>query len=105
MKKEVQLPTKDEIIEKIRKEKKYLSEKYFITEIGLFGSYVRGEQKKKSDVDILIDYDHSKGLSLFDIVDLTDHLTTLFGVKTDVALKNSLKTAIGYYILKEVVYI
>ena len=49
------LPSKDEIIEKISNEKQHLSEKYHVSEIGLFGSYARGEQKNRSDIDILIE--------------------------------------------------
>jgi len=68
-------------------------------------SYIRGEQKKKSDVDILIDYNEKEKFSLFDLMDLSDHLSKLLGVNVDIALKRSLKTIIGYFILKEVVYI
>ncbi|MBM2816915.1 MAG: nucleotidyltransferase [Ignavibacteria bacterium] len=105
MKKNSTLLTKEEIIEKIKTEKEFLKQNYHLTEIGLFGSYVRGEQKKKSDIDILIDYDRNEKFSLFDLVDLGDYMSELLGVKVDVALKRSLKTVIGYYILKEVIYI
>ena len=66
---------------------------------------MRGEQKKNSDIDLLIDYDHRIGISLFEIVRLTNYLTTQLGIKVDLALKRKLKTAIGNYILKEVIYI
>ena len=105
MKKNTQLPSKEEIIDKISKEKKYLSENFFITEIGLFGSYVRDEQKQKSDIDILIEYDHKIGISLFEIVRLQNYLSDLFGVKVDLALKGNLKPTIGSYILREVIFI
>jgi predicted nucleotidyltransferase len=105
MRKHKELLTKEEIIEKIKSEKEYLSEKFNITEIGLFGSYIRGEQNEKSDIDILIDYNQRKRFSLFDMIDLNDYLTGLLRVKVDLALKRSLKTVIGYYILKEVQYI
>jgi len=103
MKKEVQLPTKDEIIEKIRKEKKFLSEKYFITEIGLFGSYVRGEQKKRSDIDILVEF--KKYPNIFTFIEIEEHLSKLFGIKVDLVTKNAPKPVIGYYIKKEVIFV
>ena len=99
------LLTKDEIIEKIKAEKDYLILNFHLTEIGLFGSYVRGQQKKKSDIDILIDYDHEIGISLFEMMDLSEYLSDIFGKKVDLALKRTLKPVIGHYVLNEVVYI
>ena len=43
-----------EIKEILRTERPYLAEKYGVTEIGVFGSYVRGEQEPESDIDILV---------------------------------------------------
>ncbi|NPV01324.1 MAG: nucleotidyltransferase [Brevinematales bacterium] len=46
----------DQIKDILLSEKSYLKEKYFISNIGLFGSYTRGEQKNKSDLDILVEF-------------------------------------------------
>lgn len=100
-----QLLTKEEIIDKLSAEKEYLTKHYNITEIGLFGSYLRGEQTKKSDIDILIDYDRNIGISLFELADLSEYLSKKLKNKVDIALKRTLKPVIGSYILKEVNYI
>ncbi|MCX6295509.1 MAG: nucleotidyltransferase domain-containing protein [Bacteroidetes bacterium] len=42
------------IIESIKTEKQYLQEHFGVQEIALFGSYARGEEKKDSDIDILV---------------------------------------------------
>jgi len=46
----------DEIKEILKKHEKELKEKFGVEEIGVFGSYVRGEQKKDSDIDILVEF-------------------------------------------------
>ena len=61
--------SKDAIIEILSKEKPYLVDKYSLTELGLFGSSVRGGENLLSDVDVLFDFDRENSkLSLFDIV-------------------------------------
>jgi len=45
------------IIRELKKGLPSLRDKYGIRQIGIFGSYLRGEQKRKSDVDILVDYE------------------------------------------------
>lgn len=58
----------DEIKEILKIQKPILREKYKIKEIGIFGSYIRGEQSKSSDIDILVDYEEVP--SLFELVGL-----------------------------------
>ncbi len=55
----------DEIKSSLAAHKKELKEKYKIKSIGIFGSYVRQEQKKRSDVDILVEFDESAGAQPF----------------------------------------
>lgn len=87
----------------ISSEKEYLQTVFKVSEIGIFGSYVRGEQTERSDVDILVDF--SGNTSLFDVVDLEDYLTQKLDVRVDLVLKKALKPRIGEKILKEVVYL
>lgn len=50
----------------------------------LFGSYARGDETSTSDMDILVDYDNSKGLvSLFEMGGILMDLTELLGCKVD----------------------
>ncbi|MBI5730050.1 MAG: nucleotidyltransferase domain-containing protein, partial [Ignavibacteriales bacterium] len=55
----------------LRKNKSYLQQKYFIDEIGIFGSYTRGEQNSKSDIDLLVSFRKPIGL---EFVDLSEEL-------------------------------
>jgi len=91
-------------IEKILKENKaILAERFKVKEIGIFGSYVRGEQKEKSDVDILVSF--YEPISLFEFMDMEEFLTQILGVKVDLVSKKALKPRIGKCILEEVIYI
>ena len=83
--------------------KKELREKYAVREIGIFGSYVRGEQKKKSDVDVLVEFEESANLSLLDFIGLENYLSDVLGVKVDLVEKHALKPRIGKHVLEEVV--
>jgi predicted nucleotidyltransferase len=93
----------DEIIEKLKNLKPEIEKRYKITEIGVFGSYVRNEQTENSDLDILVDYE--KGMTLFSFCELENWLSDIFGVKVDLVMKKGLKPRIGKQILSEVVYL
>ena len=96
------MKTLDEIREILQVEKPYLAEKYGVTEIGVFGSYVRGEQRPDSDVDILIELEDPPRISLLGLVNLENYLSDLLGAKVQVAIKKNLKARLSPYILQEV---
>ena len=98
--------SKDQIIEKLKQEKPYLTEMYHISELGFFGSSARGDDTLLSDVDVLFDVDQSKSaLSLFDMVDMKDYLEKILGKTVDIVDKKMLKLALRDQILKEAVMI
>jgi uncharacterized protein len=69
----------------------------------VFGSYVRGEQKKNSDIDIAIKYDISSKKTYFDIIDLEDKLSSIFGKKVDLGIYDSINPYIIEQIKKEMI--
>ncbi len=93
--------TAESIKKKLADHKPVLAEKYRVREIGIFGSYVRGDQKQKSDVDVLVDFTGS--ISLLEFIHLENELSDLLGVKVDLVMKTALKPRIGKHILEEVV--
>lgn len=93
----------DDISTIIEKSKPYLKEKYYINEIGIFGSHVTGKNNEKSDVDILVNF--SKAPSFFKFLEIEDFLSDLLGMKVDLVVRRALKPNIGKNILKEVIYI
>ncbi|KKO21090.1 MAG: nucleotidyltransferase family protein [Candidatus Brocadia sp.] len=91
----------EKIKEIIAKHKNKLHDKYSVIEIGIFGSYVREEQKETSDVDILVEFE--KPVSLLQIVSLENYLSDILGVKVDVVPKKNIRKELKDYILKEAV--
>jgi len=92
-----------QIKEIIKEHRDELVGKFKVKEIGVFGSYVKGEERKRSDVDILVEFREPVGL--FEFLDLEEYLAKLIGLKVDLVSKKALKPTIGQYILKEVVYL
>ena len=79
-----------------------LREHYGVRFMGIFGSYVRGEQRRGSDVDLLVECD-DRPLTLLQFIALEHYLSDLLEVKVDLAERNTLKPTIGRHILAEVV--
>ncbi len=97
------MKTVAEIKKILQSQKPYLAEKYGVAEIGIFGSYVRHEQRPDSDLDILIELERPPHISLMGLVELEYYLGDVLGVKVDVAIKKNLRKRIGRRILSEVV--
>jgi predicted nucleotidyltransferase len=79
-----------------------LQRRFGIRSLGVFGSYVRGDQKRGSDLDLLVEFD-DRALSLFDFVEIEHYMSDLLGVKVDLVEKSTLKPVIGRHVLAEVV--
>lgn len=92
---------REEIERILREHKAELRERYGVREIGLFGSYVRGEQRRRSDVDVLVEFDVVPGLLKF--IELEDYLSRLLGVRVDLVRKASIRKELREHILSEVV--
>ncbi len=97
------MKTIEEIKETLTEHKEGLKERFKVKELGIFGSYVRGEEKEGSDIDILVEFEEPVGLISF--VGLKNYLSDLSGVEVDLVMKSSLKPRIGKRILKEVIYV
>ena len=89
----------------LRNHKQELIGKYKIKDIGIFGSYVTGNQKEKSDLDILVEFEPYAKLSLLDVAGLEIELSEILGIKVDLVEKQTLKPYIGKYILQEVIFV
>jgi predicted nucleotidyltransferase len=94
---------KQEIISIIRNSKPEIETRYGVMRVGLFGSYVREPQRKKSDIDILVSFD--RDIDLFEFIDLREFLELRLHHKVDLVMEKALKPAIGKRILSEVEYV
>ena len=81
-----------------------LQARYGVQTLGVFGSYVRGEQDEGSDVDVLVEFD-DRPLSLFDFIRLENKLSDALGLNVDLVERRALRRHIGRRILSEVIVI
>lgn len=96
MKQKNQISTLKKIIVPILKRNK-------VVQAGIFGSYARGEQKKKSDIDILVKF---KGdVSLLGVIDIEQELQRKIKKKVDLVTYRSLHSLLKERILNEEVRI
>ncbi len=93
----------EEIKRILESHKAELREKYKIKEIGVFGSYVRGEQKKRSDIDILVEFDELPDLLRF--IEIERYLEKLIHKKVDLIEKTGIRPELKDIILRETVYL
>jgi len=94
---------KKEILNTIRSHKTEMEALYGVQRLGLFGSYVRERQRKKSDIDILVAF--SRDIDLFDFLDLREYLESRLHAKVDLVMESALKPTIGKCIFSEVEYV
>lgn len=92
--------TKEDILKVVLRERKRLAE-LGVVSIGLFGSFVRGDQNPESDIDLLVEFTPSK--HTFDnFMDLSFLLEDLLGHKVEIITPEALSPYIGPHILREV---
>jgi len=89
------------IMAKLRQHLPLLAEQYHVQSLGVFGSYVRQEQRPDSDVDVLVTFDEAPGLLKF--IELENYLTEILNVKVDLVMQEALKPTVGERVLSEVV--
>jgi predicted nucleotidyltransferase len=90
-------------IERLKKEMIPILKKNGVIKAGIFGSYARGEQKKNSDIDVLVEFNEIKGL--FELVHLQLALEDKIKKKFDVLTYNSVHPYIKEYVMKDEVRI
>jgi len=93
----------DNILSKVRTLFPYLTQKYEVNSIEIFGSYVRNEQDSDSDLDLLVSF--NKIPSLIKFIEMKNYLTDQLQINVDLVMKDSLKPQLIKNILSEVISI
>ena len=93
------MKTLDEIRQAIKSHQNVLARKYGVEAVGVFGSYVRGEERAGSDLDLLVEM--LRPVDLLELVGAEIYLTEALGVKVDLVPKRSLRVELRETILKE----
>jgi predicted nucleotidyltransferase len=94
--------SKTEIENRLQEIKPVLVDKFHVSRIGYFGSYVNGQQTNRSDLDLLVEFSQPVGWGFFT---LERFLEQALGLRIDLVTKNSLKDRIKETILNQVIYI
>jgi uncharacterized protein len=97
------MKTLTEIKEAIKTYKPLIKDKYQVSKIGIFGSYLQEKSKIKNDLDILVDYEESP--DLWELIDLENYLSEQLQIKVDLVTIDGLKPRFKEQILSEVIYI
>jgi len=97
-------PRKNTVMRKLEAAAPAIHRQFGVTRIGLFGSFARGEQTRKSDVDILVNFAEGYA-TLKNFIGLSDYLEALFRRKVDLLTEPSLSTLIRPYIERDVIWI
>jgi uncharacterized protein len=89
-------------LEKLRAYKPELQRKYPVSQMGVFGSYARGEATENSDIDIAVELSGPMGLNF---VAMANEIEELFGIKVDVVPKRSIKSIYLPSVEKDILYV
>jgi len=92
-----------DVLTLLRHHEPEIRQRFGVAKIGIFGSFVRGEERPDSDVDVLVTF--RKGKETFDnYMDCKFYLEDLFGRRVDLIMKGAIKKRLKPFILGEVVY-
>lgn len=97
------MKTLKEIEEILKAHKAALEEKYGVKELAIFGSFVRGEQNKRSDIDIIVEFEEVPDLLTF--IALERHLQRLLRKNVDLVRKQAVREELRDRILNEMITI
>lgn len=92
-----------QIIQILGLQKKELEKKYPISEMGLFGSYARGDYNEHSDIDILVDFDGK--IDGFDYIKIAHQLEDIFKQKIDLVSRKGIKAKYLPYVENNLIHV
>jgi len=94
--------TTAQILQILNQHKPALLARYPIAELGLFGSYARGDFNEKSDIDILVDFNGPVGMRF---IALAHELEDLFHQKIDLVSRRGIKTQYLPFVEKSLIHV
>ncbi|MEC9491647.1 nucleotidyltransferase family protein [Flexistipes sp.] len=95
--------TKEQILQYLREHKKELYEKYGVRKIGLFGSYARNENKKSSDIDIVVELESDNKFRSF--FELKYYLEESLDMEVDLGIESAVKKEVRNQINRDIIYV
>lgn len=92
-----------DVLALLREHEPEIKKRFGVATIGIFGSFVRGEERPDSDVDVLVTFRNGEE-TFNNYMGCKFYLEDLFGRKVDLVMKDAVKKRLRPYILGEVVY-
>jgi predicted nucleotidyltransferase len=96
--------SREEIIAYLKKNKRYFHDRFGVTSIGIFGSFMRGEQTASSDIDMVIEMEKNRK-SIHSFLQLKRFMEKEIERKVDLGFEHSLKPAIREKIKEQIIYV
>lgn len=96
---------REEVLWHLRRHAQELRDRFGVTHLALFGSTVRGENRRESDVDLLVEFEEGRPAGMFEFVDLKGWLESILQRPVDLVTPTNLKPRIKGRILNEAVRI
>jgi len=93
--------TVEEILSCLREHQSVLAQRYGVAVVGIFGSYVRGEARPESDLDLLVEF--LRPISLLELVGAELYLSEVLGLKVDLVPRRSLRPELREVVLSQAV--
>lgn len=95
--------TTNQILAILKEKKEYLQKRYPISELGIFGSYARGDFNEKSDIDILVDF--NERIDGFKFIRLAHELEDTFNQKVDLVSRKGIKPRYLPFVEKSLIHV
>jgi len=100
----MKMSSTEEIVEYLKRNKRFLYDKYGVTRMGIFGSFVRGEQAGSSDIDMIVEIEKGRK-NIHSFLQLKRFLERELETKIDLGFEHSLKPFVRDKIKEQIIYV
>jgi predicted nucleotidyltransferase len=94
----------EEVVEYLKRNKRFLYDKFGVTRMGIFGSFIRGEQAGSSDIDMIVDIEKGRK-NIHSFLQLKRFLEEELEKKIDLGFEHSLKPIVRDKIREQIIYV
>ena len=100
----MEISSKDEMVAYLKKNKSFFYDRFGVTRMGIFGSFVRGEQTRSSDIDMIVEIEKGRK-NIHSFLQLRRFLEKELAKKIDLGFEHSLKPIVRDKIKEQIIYV